>query len=195
LTANHLPVDQLLLDRQSALVKTLAVLFGTFLLAASSHLAVPMIPVPMTMQTLAVTMVGALYGWRLGMLTVLAWLLEGAAGLPVFANGSAGVAHLMGPTAGYLLAFPVAAALVGSLVERGWDGRRVVLAFAAMLIGNAVCLALGARWLAVGIGMDRALAVGVTPFVLGGILKSILGAALLLAIAQARKPRALPSAE
>jgi biotin transport system substrate-specific component len=84
---------------------------------------------------------------------------------------------------------------VGSLVERGWDGRRVVLAFAAMLIGNAVCLALGARWLAVGIGMDRALAVGVTPFVLGGILKSILGAALLLAIAQARKPRALPSAE
>ena len=158
-----------------------ALLLGTLFLALSSHVAVPMIPVPMTMQTLAVTLVGAALGWRLGALTVLAWLGEAALGLPVLA-GAAGPLVFAGPTAGYLAAFPFAAALVGWLVERGWNGQRLVLAFAAMLAGNALCLALGAAWLSVLVGLPKALALGVTPFLLGGVLKSALGAATLKAL-------------
>ncbi|MEO5804923.1 biotin transporter BioY [Devosia sp.] len=159
-----------------------AVLLGTAFLALSSYVEVPMYPVPMTMQTLAVTLVGALYGWRLGALTIVAWLIEGALGLPVLAGGAAGFAHFMGPTGGYLFAFPVIGALVGWLAERGWNGQRVVLAFVAMLAGNLLCLALGASWLSVSIGVEKAITFGVTPFVLGGVLKSVLGAALLMGL-------------
>ena len=161
--------------------QAVALVLGTLFLALSSHVAVPMIPVPMTMQTLAVTLVGALLGARLGTLTVLAWLGEAMLGLPVL-SGPSSLATFIGPTAGYLMAFPFAAALVGWLVERGWNGRRLALAFAAMLIGNALCLALGASWLSVLVGAPRALALGVTPFLLGGVLKSALGAATLKAV-------------
>ena len=135
----------------------------------------------MTMQTFAVTLIGALYGWRLGALTVVAWLAQGALGLPVFAGGAAGAVYLMGKTGGYLFAFVAAAALVGWLAERGWNGKRVVLACCAMLAGNAVCLVLGASWLAAIIGVEKAIAVGVAPFLLGAVLKSVLAAAVLKA--------------
>lgn len=170
------------LREQSTAVKVVAVLLGTLVLTASSHVSVPMFPVPLTMQTLAVTLVGALYGWHLGLLTILAWLLQGAAGLPVFAGGTGGLSRFVGPTGGYLLAFPLAGALTGWLVERGWNGRRVVMAFVAMMVGNALCVVLGAAWLAISVGAARAIAVGVAPFVLGGVLKSVLGSALLKAI-------------
>ncbi len=88
---------------------------------------------------------------------------------------SAGAHHFVGPTAGYLFAFPLVAALTGWLAERGWNGERVILAFLAMLAGNALCLVLGAAWLAVGIGIEQAIIYGVTPFVIGGVLKSALG--------------------
>ncbi|MFA7504177.1 MAG: biotin transporter BioY [Burkholderiaceae bacterium] len=172
----------------SPATKVFAVITGTLVLAASSHISVPMIPVPITMQTLAVTLVGALYGWRLGGLTVLAWLAEGAFGLPVFAGGTGGVARFLGPTGGYLLAFPLAAVLTGWLVERGWNGQRILLAFAAMLAGNAVCLLVGASWLATIIGAQKAIAVGLAPFLIGAVLKSALGAALLKAIMRQRGP-------
>lgn len=159
--------------------QTGAVLLGTLFLALSSHVAVPMFPVPMTMQTLAVTLVGALLGSRLGTLTVLAWLGEALIGLPVLASGAA-----LLPTAGYLAAFPLAALLVGMLVERGWNGHRIARAFAAMLAGNALCLALGGAWLATLIGPAKALALGVTPFLLGALVKSALGAASLKALAR-----------
>lgn len=159
-----------------------AVILGTVCLAIASYIEVPMVPVPITMQTFAVTLVGALYGWRLGALTVAAWLIEGAAGLPVLSGGAAGLHHFVGPTGGYLFAFPVVGALVGWLAERGWNGRQVGLALAAMLIGNATCLILGAAWLAVSIGSASAIALGITPFVIGGILKSALAAATLRAL-------------
>lgn len=180
----HAPVW---LRGQSVAVQVLAVIFGTLVLTASSHVSVPMLPVPMTMQTLAVTLVGALYGWRLGGLTILVWLAQGALGLPVFAGGTGGIARFFGPTGGYLLAFPIAGALTGYLVERGWNGSRVLLAFMAMLIGNAVCLLLGAAWLATMVGTSKAIAVGVMPFVLGGVLKSVLGAALLKVVDGGRR--------
>lgn len=161
-----------------------AVVAGTMLLTLSSYIEVPMIPVEMTMQTLAVTMIGALYGWRLGAATIVAWLIEGAMGMPVLAGGLGGLHHFVGPTAGYLFAFPLAGALTGWLAERGWNGKHAVLAFAAMLLGNALCMALGAAWLAVLVGPEKALMLGVVPFLLGGIVKSALGAALLKAIAR-----------
>lgn len=157
------------------------VLSGTLFLALSSYIEVPMVPVPVTMQTFAITLIGALYGWRLGAITIVAWLAQGAMGLPVLAGGAAGAHHFVGPTGGYLLAFPIAGALTGWLVERGWNGRRVGLAFVAMLLGNAVCLIVGAAWLAVLIGPEPAVVNGVLPFVLGGVLKSALGAAVLRA--------------
>src|SRR5262249_20935758 len=121
-----------------------AIVVGSLLLALSSYIQVPMIPVPVTMPTFAVALVGAPYGWRLGGITIIAWLAEGAAGLPVLAGGASGVQHFVGPTGGYLFAFPVAGALMGWLAERGWNGNRVLLAFLGMLLSNAVCLLLGA---------------------------------------------------
>ena len=160
-------------------VKLAAILAGSLFLTLSSYLEVPMIPVPVTMQTFAVALVGALYGWRLGGLTIVAWLTQGALGLPVLAGGAAGVAHFIGPTAGYLFAFPVAGMAVGWLAERGWNGRRPWRAFAAMLIGNGLCLVLGAAWLAVLIGLEPAVMTGFAPFLIGAVLKAGLGALTL----------------
>lgn len=172
-------LNPLRLQERSVLWQVAAVVIGTLLLALSSRIEVPMIPVPITMQTFAVTLVGALYGWRLGAFTVVAWLAQAAVGMPVLAGGSGGLAPFVGPTAGYLFAFPVVAALVGWLVARGWNGERVFLAFAAMLIGNGLCLAIGALWLAGIVGLGKAIALGVTPFIVGGVLKSALAAATL----------------
>ncbi|MGO4738203.1 biotin transporter BioY [Bosea sp. 2KB_26] len=169
------------LSSRPVLVQAGAVLFGTLLLALASQISVPMVPVPITMQTLAVTLIGAFYGWRLGAVTVLAWLFEAALGLPVLAGGASGLPHFMGPTGGYLFSFPIVAALVGWLAERGWGGDRLVRSFAAMLLGNALCLVIGAAWLAALIGVERALLLGVVPFIVGAVLKSALGAAILKA--------------
>jgi biotin transport system substrate-specific component len=156
-----------------------AVVLGTLFLALSSYIEVPMVPVPVTMQTFAVTLIGALYGWRLGAITIAAWLVEGAVGFPVLAGGAAGASHFVGPTGGYLFAFPLVGALVGWLAERGWNGSRVLLAFAAMVLGNLACLVLGTAWLALMIGLEQAITFGFLPFLVGGLLKSALGAATL----------------
>ncbi|WP_036813667.1 biotin transporter BioY [Phyllobacterium sp. UNC302MFCol5.2] len=161
--------------------KALAVLIGTAFLAVSSWASVPMIPVPVTMQTFAVTMVGALYGWRLGGLTVIAWLIEAMMGMPVLAGGAFGLAPFVGPTAGYLFAFPVVAAFVGYLAERGLT-RNPWSSFAVMLLGNALCLVLGASWLVHLFGLETAWVSGVAPFIVGGILKSALAAAVIEAL-------------
>lgn len=174
------------LTSRSRPVQIAAVLAGTLVLALSSYVEVPMIPVPITLQTLAVTLIGALYGWRLGAVTIAAWLVEGALGLPVLAGGAAGAAHFVGPTGGYLFAFPIVGALVGWLAERGWNGNRVGLAFLSLLAGNALCLVLGAAWLAASIGVESAVVYGVTPFIVGGVLKSALGAALLKAASRGK---------
>jgi len=173
------PLD---LQNRSLAWRAGAVVLGTLFLALSSYVEVPMVPVPVTMQTLAVTLIGALYGWRLGGITITAWLIEGALGMPVLAGGAAGAHHFVGPTAGYLFAFLLAGALVGWLAEKGWNGSRPLKAFAGMVLGNAVCLALGAMWLGLTIGIDGGIAYGVTPFLIGGLLKSALGAALLMAL-------------
>ena len=181
------PFSPLRLESRSFAWQAGAVIVGSLLLALSSQIKVPMYPVPMTMQTFAVTLIGALYGWRLGAITITAWLFEAALGLPVLANGNGSLLSFVGPTAGYLFAFPIVGALVGWLVERGWNGSRPSLAFVAMLIGNALCLVFGALWLSTLIGVEKAIIAGVLPFLIGGVLKSALGAAILVAFERGRK--------
>lgn len=182
LSAKSPSFSPLRLTERSLAWQVAAVITGTGLLAACSYITVPMVPVPVTMQTFAVCTIGALYGWRLGAITIIAWLAEAALGAPVLAGGSAGIAKFVGPTAGYLFAFPAMGALCGWLAERGWNGHRPVLAFVSMLAANLLCLALGGAWLAIPLGLEKALAVGVTPFIVGGVLKSALGAACLAAL-------------
>lgn len=169
----------------------LAVLLGTGVLAVSSYIEVPMLPVPITMQTFAVTLIGALYGWRLGGATVVAWLVEAAMGMPVLAGGASGLLPFMGPTSGYLFSFPIIAALTGFLAEKGWNGHRPLFAFVAMLFANLLCLAIGGIVLAAMIGAEKAFLFGVLPFLIGAALKSALGAAVLRVLAKGRaKPAA-----
>jgi biotin transport system substrate-specific component len=153
---------------------------GIALLALSAKVNLPLPYVPMTLQTLVVLMLGAAYGWRLGCATVIAYLAEGAVGLPVFAGPVAGLAPLAGPTAGYLFGFVVAAFATGWLSERGWD-RNMGWLFAAMMIGHVIILTAGFAWLAYGIGLGsgKAWMVGVVPFIAGSVVKSALGATLL----------------
>lgn len=157
-----------------ALVLMLA---GTLVLAISAKVQVPFWPVPVTMQSLAVLVIGMSFGLRLGTATLALYLAEGAVGLPVFASG-AGLAYLAGPTAGYLIGFVAAAAVVGWLAERGWD-RNIWLSMMAMTLGTVILMGSGVAWLATLIGFQQALASGFTPFIAGGILKIVLGALML----------------
>ena len=166
------------LDRARSVALVLA--FSLFVaLAAQVALPLPWTPVPLTMQTFAVLLTGALLGSRLGALALVAYLVEGASGLPFFRAGAGGVGHILGPTGGYLLAFPAAAFITGFLAERGWD-RRFSTAAAAMALGSLVILAVGWAWLAVFLGSaSAAFTAGVVPFVIGDIVKIALAAALL----------------
>ena len=147
----------------SAVTKAALVVFGSLLLAVSAQFKIPLYPVPVTGQTLVVLLIGMTYGPRLGGITLAAYLFEGALGLPVFAGGAAGAVVLMGPTAGYLFGFLLAAIAMGYLAERGM-GRTVVSTIAAMVIGNCVIYLCGALWLANFIGFGQAIAAGVLPF-------------------------------
>ncbi len=165
--------------RGKAMLYDLAlVLGGSLLLGISAQVVIPLPMVPLTGQTFAVLLLGALLGSRLGACTVLAYLAEGAAGLPVFSEARGGAAMLAGPTGGYLVGFLFAAALVGFLAERGWD-RRVLSTVAAMLLGNVVLYGTGLAWLTCLAGMRTALAIGLYPFLLGEVVKVGLAAAIL----------------
>lgn len=169
----------------SAARQVLLVLAGTALIAIAAKIKVPFYPVPMTLQTLAILLIASTYGLRLGTLTVVAYLLEGALGLPVFTNtppAVAGPAYFLGTTGGFLLGFVVLAVVVGYAADRGWD-RAIPKLFAAMVIAEVVMLALGFIWLAwfaslssgaTGLGTAKAWAGGVSVFLLGDLLKIVL---------------------
>jgi biotin transport system substrate-specific component len=159
------------------------VALGTALLTLSAKINLPLPYVPMTLQTLAVLLIGAAYGWRLGVTTVVAYLAEGAAGLPVFAGPVGGLAPLAGPTAGYLAGFVAAVFITGWLSERGWD-RSAPRLFVAMGLGHIVILGAGFAWLAFGIklGAGKAWLVGIAPFIAASVIKSALGAVTIPAI-------------
>ena len=149
---------------------------GVVFIGAGAWLEVPMVPVPMSLQTYAVFVVSALAGWRLGVAVVLSYLLAAAAGAPLLAGGASGVDHLLGRTAGYLLGFVASAALVGWLAERIWFHQNLLRSSLVMLAGHCVTLVLGTAWLAKHIGMYPAIQHGLWPFLIGAIAKSILAA-------------------
>lgn len=158
-------------------------LIGNALLYLSAKIQVPFWPVPMTMQTMVVPLIGAAYGWRLAGATVVLYLLEGAAGLPVFSGTperGIGLAYMTGPTGGFLFGFLVAAMVVGWLAERGWD-RNWLKIGAAMIAADVVVFAVGAAWLGSFVGFARAYQLGVEPFLLGDILKIALAVAAVQA--------------
>jgi biotin transport system substrate-specific component len=158
--------------------RILPVAIGTLFLATSSWISVPMVPVPVTMQTYAVIVIGALMGTRMGVVTVTAWLAEAALGLPVLAQGGAGLHVFFGPTAGYILSFPVIAALTGWLADRKLDSG-ILRSLGSMLAANAINLALGVFWLATFLGWHRAVLAGFMPFWIGGLLKAGLATATI----------------
>jgi biotin transport system substrate-specific component len=153
------------------------IIAASFLIGLSAQLAVGY-PVPITGQTFAVLMLAAVLGPRRGTLAVIAYIAEGAAGLPVFAQARFGLGALKGLTAGYLFGFIPAAFLVGHLAQRCWD-RRIATTILAMVLGNLVIYACGLLWLSLLIGPASALARGLYPFIAGDVVKIALAAALL----------------
>jgi biotin transport system substrate-specific component len=125
-------------------------------------------------------LIAATYGRNLAVATVIAYLAQGAIGLPVFATGG-GIAYMTGPTGGYLAGFIAAAAIVGHAVDRGLD-RNLFTLFGAMMLGEVAILALGAAWLAVLIGAEKALAFGVGPFIVTDVVKIALATAIVRAV-------------
>ena len=189
-TSSHPPLLHRLVPIPHRGVRTaLQVTLGVAFLALLAQVRVEVGPVPITGQTLGVLLLGAAAGARLGVATTLAYLGVGAAGLPVFTGGGAGVATLTGTTAGYLVGFVVAAALVGALAERGWTAT-APRAFATMVIGNMVVYACGVAWLSqLAPDLGTAIAWGVTPFLIGDALKVALATALLPLATRALRPR------
>jgi biotin transport system substrate-specific component len=192
----HFPLAEMLWPHREGgsfrvLRGAILIALGTALLTLSAKVNLPLPYVPMTLQTLVVLMIGAAYGWRLGSATVIAYLAEGALGLPVFAGPVGGLAPLVGPTAGYLYGFVLAALATGWLSERGWD-RSVPLLFVAMGLGHILILGAGFTWLAFGmkLGVDKAWLVGIVPFIAASLVKNALGAALVPAIRRLSAPRA-----
>ena len=153
---------------------------GSVLIALSAKVQIllPFSPVPITGQTFAVLMIGALLGARRGSLAVLAYIIEGAAGMPVFAFGG-GFAFLLGPTGGYLIGFIPAAYITGRLAEKGWD-RRIGTTILAMILGNVIIYTFGLFRLTCLMGFNaKVLTVGLYPFIIGDLLKIAVAAALL----------------
>ena len=155
---------------------------GSAALWVSAKVQVPFYPVPMTMQTFVVLVLGMAYGWRLAGATLLLYLAEGAVGVPVFAGTpekGAGIAYMLGGTGGYLIGFVIAACLCGWLAERGWD-RSILKTAAAMLLGNIVIYVPGLLWLGALFGWDKPiLEWGLTPFIFGDLVKLALASAVL----------------
>ncbi|MBR0674263.1 biotin transporter BioY [Neoroseomonas soli] len=150
-------------------------LLGSAVLAASAQVSMPMWPVPATLQSLAVLLLGALGGSRLGVASVALYLAEGAMGLPVFAGGMGGIAALAGPTAGYLLGF-LPAAWIAGLAGRGWMRQALVLSAAHLAL-----FAPGVAWLAGFVGWERAAMAGFMLFLPGTAVKTALAFAVLRA--------------
>ncbi len=158
---------------------TLLTLAGSALITLCTQISLPLFPVPMTLQTFAVFLIGLTYGWRLGGITVALYLLEGALGLPVFSGGKGGMIVFMGPTAGYLVGFLLAATACGWFAERGFD-RSYFKLLVALLVGNVLLYASGLLWLGTLIGWDKpVLEYGLYPFIGGDLLKIAMAVLLL----------------
>ena len=156
----------------SVIGKIMFLVLGVAILSLSAHFKVPFYPVPMTLQTLVVLLIGMSYGPHLGGATILSYLLLGGLGAPVF-SGGAGFAYLIGPTGGYLAGFFVAVTVLGFLTERGM-GKNWITSAALAVIGTVIIYALGLSWLTSIIGYEKAIQFGLMPFVFGDCLKIVI---------------------
>ncbi len=154
-------------------------IIGSFLLAISSKVQIPLTPVPVTLQTLVLLVMSMFLGWRGAVGATSLYLFQGAIGLPVFAHGG-GFIILFGPTGGYLFGFLIASVVVGFLAERGWD-KSVVLTFTSMTIGTLIIYLFGVIWLSYLKDLNTALVFGLLPFITPDILKICLGTCLVSA--------------
>jgi biotin transport system substrate-specific component len=158
---------------------------GIATLVLAAKIKIPMFPVPMTMGTFAVLSIGAAYGTRLGLATILGYMLVGALGFDVFAGSSAevsGLSYMMGSTGGYLVGYVLAVVALGALARKGWDRARGKMAL-ALVLGNALIYVPGLIWLTVLYGLEAPiLSWGLTPFLLGDVVKLALVALLLPAL-------------
>lgn len=163
------------------IVRQVGLVIGFSLLTAlAAQIVIPIGAIPITGQTFAVLLTGALLGPRLGAMAMIAYLVEGASGLPFFSGGHFGLLHLMGPAGGYLIAFPAAAFITGAFAEHGWD-RRFLTAAAAMAIGSAVIMLSGWAWFSIVMRTSPLLTLfdTVIKFIPGDIIKITLAAAVL----------------
>lgn len=169
---------RLMLDRVE--VNLLTIIGASLLIALAAQIAIPLpfSPVPLTMQPFAVLLVGVTLGSRRGAAAAVLYLLEGASGLPFFAQGHGGAIWLVAATAGYLWSYPFAAFVAGWFSERGF-GSKTLRAVAGMLAALAIIYAGGFTWLAILAGPQAAMTMGILPFVVSDIVKVALGAALL----------------
>lgn len=162
-------------------VRQVGLVIGFSLLTAlSAQIVIPLGPIPITGQTFAVLLTGALLGSRLGAITMIVYLLEGTIGLPFFSGGQGGILHLMGPTGGYLVAFPAGAFITGAFAEHGWD-RKFLTAAAAMAVGSIVIMLSGWLWFSLVMKTSPAITLFATvlKFIPGDIIKISLAAAVL----------------
>jgi len=156
------------------------VVAGAALVTVLAQVAIPLWPVPITGQTLAVLLVGSTLGWARGAISMALYAVLGLIGLPIYSDGSHGAGVLFGATGGYIVGFIVSAALVGWLAERQWD-RKVLKAIVTFVAGSVVVFAIGLPWLAVVLHTDlpTTLQYGLYPFIVGGMIKAVIAAGLL----------------
>ena len=171
---------------QAMRVKQIILIIGGIAaLAVAAKIKIPMFPVPMTMGTFAVLSIGAAYGMRLGLATIIGYMLIGVFGFDVFAGSSAetfGMTYMMGGTGGYLVGYVLAILALGYAARQGWD-RSIGKMALAMVLGNVLIYVPGLAWLAVLYGAEEPIFTwGLTPFLLGDLVKLALAALLLPAV-------------
>ena len=159
------------------LINLALILFGTILLTISAKVQVPFWPVPMTMQTFVVFLIGSTYGIRLSFLTLVAYLFEGAIGLPVFATGG-GISYLIGPTAGYLYGMTIAAVVVSFFANNG-SGASYIKSFISIILGSVIIFAFGVLYLGSIVGYSKAFQLGLLPFIPSELFKIFLAVLLI----------------
>lgn len=179
ITSTGVLVDRLV-PRSSALTNVALVVGGAAVVGLLAQVTIPMWPVPITGQTLGVMLVGGALGMRRGAAALATYLVAGLAGAPVFAGGAGGPAYVLAPSFGFVIGFIGAAAVAGWAAERAWD-RNVVLAMAGFTLATAAPFIVGVPWMATVLGMtdlSAILAAGVTPFILPGLIKAGIAAAV-----------------
>lgn len=169
------PMIDVILEKKSTLINVLSVFAGSLLIALSAqiYITLPFTPVPITAQTLAVMFTGSLLGSKRAPLAVLLYIAYGAMGFPVFSENSAGLAKLFGATGGYIFGFIIAGYVVGKFAEKGWD-RFLGKSFTAAAVGQLLIFVPGLLWLGQFVGYSNVLEQGFYPFVIGGVVKTLL---------------------